>query len=65
MRVKTDVVVKKLKQKTKQWDAAFDQFQANRYPMGLPAQAQYREQLKVLISTRLLVEERLLNFSKS
>ncbi len=45
MSVKTDVIVKNLKQKIKQWDAAFDQFQAKQYPMGLPAQAQYREQM--------------------
>jgi hypothetical protein len=63
MRVKTDVVVKMLKEKTKQWDEAFERFQAKRYPMPLTAQAEYREQLKILISTRLLVEERLLNFN--
>jgi len=63
MSVKTDVIVKNLKQKIKQWDAAFDRFQEKRYPMGLSAQARYREQMKALISIRMLVEERLLNFS--
>lgn len=40
MSVKTDVVVEKLKQKTKEWDAAFKRFQMKRYPMPLTAQAQ-------------------------
>ncbi len=62
MKVKTDVIVKKLKQTIKEWDRAFDQFQLKAYPNRLLAQVQYREQLKSLISMRLLVEERLLNF---
>jgi hypothetical protein len=64
MIAKTEIFVKKLKQKINQWDTAFDQFQVKEYPNRLLAQAQYREQVGALIATRLLVEERLLNFNK-
>jgi hypothetical protein len=64
MKVKTDVLIEKLKKSVQQWDLAFDKFQVKEYPMRLLAQVQYREQMKVLISMRLLVEERLLNFNQ-
>jgi hypothetical protein len=62
--VKTKVFAKKLKQKISQWDEAFDRFQVKEYPMRLLAQAQYREQVGALVATRLLVEERLVNFNQ-
>jgi hypothetical protein len=64
MSSKTEVFVKQLKGKIKQWDAAFDKLQIKEYPLRLLAQAQYREQVGALIATRLLVEERLVNFDK-
>ena len=64
MEVKTDVMVEKLKQKIKQWDTAFNQFQVKEYPTRLLAQVQYREQIGALAAKRQLVEERILNFNK-
>ncbi|HTA76320.1 MAG TPA: hypothetical protein VK791_04120 [bacterium] len=64
MKIKTDVIVEKLKRTIKEWDLDFDQFQLKTYPNRLLAQVQYREQLKALITMRLLVEERLLNFDR-
>ena len=64
MTAKTEVFVKKLKQKINQWDDAFDQFRVKQYPARLLAQVQYREQVDVLMAQRQLVEERLLNFNK-
>jgi hypothetical protein len=64
MRIKTDMIVKKLKKTVKEWDADFNQFQIKAYPNRLLAQVQYREQLNSLISMRLLVEEKLLNFDR-
>ncbi len=64
MGTKTEVFVKKLKQTIKEWDADFDKIQIKEYPLRLLAQIQYREQVGALIATRLLVEERLVNFDK-
>jgi len=64
MKVKTDVMIKKIKRIIKDWDKDFDQFQLKAYPNRLLAQVQYREQLKTLISTRLLVEEKMLHFNQ-
>ena len=64
MKVKTDAIIEKLKRTVKEWDMAFDLFQKKDYPSRLLAQVQYRDQVKALISTRLLVEERLLHYTK-
>jgi hypothetical protein len=64
MRVKTEVFVKQLQETIKQWDAAFDKLQVKEYPLRLLAQVQYREKINALIATRLLVEERMVNFDK-
>jgi enamine deaminase RidA (YjgF/YER057c/UK114 family) len=64
MITKTKVFVKKLKQTVREWDEAFDKLQVKEYPLRLLAQVQYREQVEALIATRLLVEERLINFDK-
>jgi hypothetical protein len=64
MSTKTEVFVKKLKQTITEWDADFDKLQVKEYPLRLLAQVQYRERVEALIATRLLVEERLVNFDK-
>ena len=64
MSTKTEVFVKKLKQTVEEWDTAFDKLQVKEYPLRLLAQVQYRERVEALIATRLLVEERLVNFDK-
>jgi hypothetical protein len=62
MSTKTEVFVKQLKGTIEEWDADFDKLQIKEYPLRLLAQVKYRERVEALIATRLLVEERLVNF---
>ncbi|HXL73539.1 MAG TPA: hypothetical protein VN963_07950 [bacterium] len=64
MTTPTDAIVKQIQGKISEWDKAFERFQDKQYPVRLLAQVQYRRQVKALLSVRLLVEERLMNFSR-
>jgi hypothetical protein len=62
IKIKTDAAVREIKQRIKQWDVDFEQFQMGAYPRRLLAQVEYRERIGALTATRLLVEERLVSF---
>jgi hypothetical protein len=64
MRIKKDDIVEKLKEKIEEWDANLERFRLKGYPMRLMAQIQYRKKMKVLVATRLLVEQTLRRFKK-
>ncbi len=65
MKMQTDVMVGKLKEKISQWDDAFKVFQTEAYPERLLAQVRYREQIETLLIQRRLVEQKLRVLTKS
>ncbi len=64
MKIEKDAVVEKLKERIKEWDANFERFEFKSYPMRLMAQVQHRAKIKALISTRELVEKKMLNINR-
>jgi len=64
MKIKRDAIVEQVQEKIKEWDANLERFALKGYPMRLMAQIEYRQKMRNLLSTRLLVEEALLRFKK-
>ncbi len=65
MKMQTDVMVGKLKEKISKWDDAFKVFQTEAYPERLLAQVRYREQIETLLIQRRLVEKSFRVLTKS